>query len=51
MCDGDRVRDLRFAGGARHERWIDGVDRDEIAEQRDDGISHESDSRKLKVKS
>jgi hypothetical protein len=34
----DKVGDGSFAGGARHERRVDGIDRDEIAEQRDDRV-------------
>src|SRR5439155_12058286 len=37
---GDGVRDLLFAGGAGHQRWIHRIDRDEIAKQTD-GWIHE----------
>ena len=35
---GDRRGDRRFAGRARHERRIDRIDRDEIAQQPDGGV-------------
>ena len=35
MCAGDRRRDPRFARGARHERRVDRVDGDEIAQEVD----------------
>ena len=37
---GDRLRDLRFAGGAGHERRVDRIDRHELAKQSDAGIRH-----------
>ncbi len=38
MWRGDRLRDPAFARRARHERRIDGIDRNELAQQRDAGI-------------
>jgi hypothetical protein len=35
---GDRRGDLRFARGARHERGIDGIDGDKIAEEMEGGV-------------
>ena len=37
---GDRVGNRTFAGSARHQRRIDRIDRDELAQQRDAGIAH-----------
>ena len=32
---GDASRDFGLAGCTRHERWIDGIDRDELTQERD----------------
>ena len=37
---GDRVGNRTLASGARHERWIDRINRDKLAQQRNAGIAH-----------